>query len=259
METRNNIQHVGITGAEGHIGTLLRAPLQDKYHLRPFTLKPASFPSTALDLSDPELVRGIFAGLDAVIHLAADGNPASPWESINRNNIQATFNILEECRRSKVRRLVFASTNHTQHGNTILTTPETLDPTRKIHMKLSDPPNPDSLYAASKLLGENLGRLYSEQYNLEFVALRIGWTIPEDDPTIKIGTSAENYIRAMFLSQRDCVRAFTRALQVDAKFLLAYAISRNSRRVFDLEETEQTLGFYPQDDSEDYFKRSARV
>lgn len=251
----STIKNIGITGAEGHIGAVLRRGLPDTYIIKSFTLQPAPFPSVALDLSDPEKIKGVFSGLDTVIHLAANPSPAAPWESVEKNNIKATYNVLEECVRSGVRRLVFASTNHVQHGNTILTTPETLDPKKVVQMKLTDQPNPDSLYAVSKLFGENLGKWYSELYGLEFVGLRIGSTIPEDDPTVKTGTSAEDYIRAMFLSQRDCIQAFTRALEVDTRFMLAYAISRNDRRVFDLEETEKSLGFIPLDNAEDYFKR----
>jgi hypothetical protein len=55
------------------------------------------------------------------------------------------------------------------------------------------------------------------------------------------------------LSKRDCVEAFTRAIEVNAPYLLAYAISRNDRRVFDLEVTEKTLGFHPEDNAESFF------
>ena len=72
-------------------------------------------------------------------------------------------------------------------------------------MRLDEPPNPDSMYAVSKLFGENMGKLYSQRYGLEFVGLRIGWIIAEDDPTTMCGTSAEDYMRAMFLSHRDCI------------------------------------------------------
>ena len=63
--------------------------------------------------------------------------------------------------------------------------------------------------------------------NIQFVGLRIGWLLPEDDAIAKKGTISEDYLRAMFLSKRDCVEAFTRAIEVDASYLLAYAISRN--------------------------------
>lgn len=34
-----------------------------------------------------------------------------------------------------------------------------------------------------------------------------------------------------------------------------YVVSGNGRRVFDLEATEKDLGYMPQDDAEDYFRR----
>ena len=160
---------------------------------------------------------------------------------------------MEERRRAQVRRRVFASTNHTQHGNTILTTPETLDPAKKVRMKLGDRPNPDSLYAVSKLFGENIGKLYSERFGIEFVGLRIGWIVPENTPLVMQGTPAEDYLRAMFLRHRDCVAAHRRALEVETKYTLAYVVSSNGRRVFDLEETQAELGWAPEDDAETFF------
>ena len=55
------------------------------------------------------------------------------------------------------------------------------------------------------------------------------------------------------LSERDCVEAFTEAIGVNAPYLLAYAISRNDRRVLDLEVTEKNLGFHPEDNTESFF------
>ena len=46
---------------------------------------------------------------------------------------------------------------------------------------------------------------------------------------------------------------FTRALQVDTDYVVAYAISDNTRRVFDLTETRERLGFSPKDNAETYF------
>ena len=247
------IRTIGITGADGTIGTVLRANLSAGYEISSFTMRPAEFPSTVADLSKAAEVSGLFTGLDAVIHLAADPSPSAPWESVRENNIEATYRVFEECRRAGVQRLVFATTNHTQHGNTMLTTPETLDPSRTEKMNVADPPNPDSLYAISKLFGEHLGRLYSQRHGLTFVGLRIGWIVADDTPSSKAGTRTEAYMRAMFLSHRDCVQAFTRALEVDTSFLLAYAISNNARRVFALEPTTIFLGYKPLDDAEAFF------
>lgn len=246
-------QRVGITGANGTIGRVLMKGLEADYELMPFTRRPVDFPSTIVHFDSAGEVEGAFQNLDAVIHLAADPSPSADWERIRTHNIDAMYLVLEECRRAAVKRLVFASTNHTMHGNSVLTSPETLDTSRNIRMKLDDPPNPDSYYAVSKLFGENLGKLYSEQHGVEFVGLRIGWLTAKDDPAAFRGTASEDYMRAMFLSHRDCVEAHRRALEVEARFLLAYVISGNDRRVFDLEETARVLGFEPRDNAEDYF------
>ena len=249
----SEIKKVGITGANGTVGKVLMEGLADSYALTAFTQREADFPSMIVNFDKAREVEGVFTGLDAVIHLAADPSPMAAWEQVRDHNLEGMYQVMEECRRSQVRRIVFASTNHTQHGNTILTTPETLDPAKKVRMKLSDRPNPDSLYAVSKLFGENIGKLYSERFGIEFVGLRIGWIVPENTPLVMQGTPAEDYLRAMFLSHRDCVAAHRRALEVEAKYTLAYVVSSNGRRVFDLEETRVELGWVPEDDAETFY------
>ena len=256
------IVNVGITGAAGHIGTTLAEGLPDRYKLTLFYNRRElrsdladKYKTVRVDFAKAEQVQGVFEGLDAVVHLAADPLTEARWESVLHNNIIATYNVFEEVRRAGVPKIVFASTNHTQHdyvGKTPLTLDRFFVPTIGF-VKLSDPPAPDSYYGISKLFGENMGWYYSRRYGIQFISLRIGSTFPKDDPSIWKGTEREGHARAVFLSKRDCVAAFTRALEVNADFLLAYAISNNDRRFFDLTETREKLGFYPQDNAEDYF------
>ena len=256
------ITRVGITGAAGHIGTTLSEGLPVRYQLTLFyhhrKVKPdlsRKFKLVKVHFSKIEEVKGVFEGLDAVIHLAADPLTEATWESVLTNNIVATYNVFEEARRAGVIKIIFASTNHTQH-DFVGKTPMTLDRfyVKTVgYIRLDDPPAPDSFYGVSKLFGENLGWYYSRKFGIQFIALRIGSTFPEDDPSIWRGTDREDHIRAMFLSKRDCVAAFTRALQVNTDYLLAYAIGNNDRRVFDLTETRERLGFNPKDNSETYF------
>ena len=70
------------------------------------------------------------------------------------------------------------------------------------------------------------------------------------------GTDRESYVRAMFLSRRDCVEVFKRAIEVDTEYLVTYAISDNDDRIFDMRETMEKLAFYPQDNSKDFFDRA---
>jgi len=102
-----------------------------------------------------------------------------------------------------------------------------------------------------------MGYLFSRVYHsFEFVALRIGWCLYEKPTDLK-GDECEDYLRSMFLSHRD-FKGFLRAslerdLQPHQGFLIAYAVSRNGLRTFDLQETIQTLGYEPVDDAEDYY------
>jgi nucleoside-diphosphate-sugar epimerase len=245
---------VGITGAEGRIGRFLREGLRGRHQISAFTLTKQSFPSTVVDISDAAAMRGVFDGLEAVVHLAGDPSPAGSWESMLKNNIIGTYNVLEEARRAGVKKVVFASTNHTQHGETMAASPNELDTSKRVMLRLGDYFNPSSIYGASKATGEVFGRFFARQHGMQFVAMRIGAIGDEDTPLRAVGRPSENYVRAMFLSRRDCVEAFQKALEVDREFTVAYAVSNNGRRIFDLRETSEVLGFYPQDDAETFFK-----
>jgi NAD+ dependent glucose-6-phosphate dehydrogenase len=260
------IKKVGITGAGGKIGKVLTEGLVDKYQLTLFyrNTRPDSFQdlkTVQVDLSDGKQVKGIFQGLDAVIHLAAASQTSATWEMVLEQNIIATYNVYEEARKAGVSKIVFASTNHTQHAYTMGATPMLEDLSRaQKHglIKLDDQPAPDSLYGVSKLFGEDLGRYYSTFYGIKFIALRIGWTcfsglIPE---VVKTGVSNMDHLRVMFLSKRDLIEATERALQIDTDFLIAYAVSDNKPAIFDLTETRNKLGFNPKDNSQTFLNNN---
>ena len=254
------IKRVGITGAGGLIGTDLSRGLSEKYELTLFYRR--STPNTGInskivqaDLSDEKNIKGIFNGLDAIVHLAAAANTQSPWDEVLNNNIIATYNVYEEARCAGVSKIVFASSNHTQHANTMgkTTLSEDLSYVKQHGLvKLDDSPAPDSLYGVSKLFGEDLGRYYSRFYGIKFVCLRIGtafgvhWT----ELMKKGDRSTQDHLRALYLSKRDLIDIFDRALQIDTAFMLAYAVSDNEPAVFDLTETRAKLGFKARDNSQ---------
>lgn len=123
-------------------------------------------------------------------------------------------------------------------------------------IKTTDPPAPDSLYGVSKLFGEDLGRYYSRMFGMQFIALRIGSAAPDRLPlkAMRENKLLRDHFLGMFLSKRDLVQAFDKALQVRTDYLVAYAVSNNSTRIFDLTETKRRMGYIPVDDSEDHFK-----
>ena len=236
---------IGITGAAGNIGTTLRQGLGPRHDLTLFDIRPVPEAGAGrfvrMDGADREGIRGLFDGLDALIHLAGDPSPNALAASTMRNNFAAASFAFEEARAAGVRSVVFASSNF-YHEAAIT---EALRAGRRNSITLEDPPTARSLYGQSKVYGEHLGR-HLAYLGTCFVALRIGWTVPEDDPSLYAG----DYMRAVWCSHRDLIEAFERALRVESGFVAAYAVSANTRGVFDLAGTREALGFSPQDDAE---------
>jgi NAD+ dependent glucose-6-phosphate dehydrogenase len=243
--------NVGITGAAGNIGTTLQEGLARDYSLSLYDTKEiltapgARFIKT--NLSEETTLHGLFDGLDALIHLAGNPRPDAPRKQTLQNNFLATSLVFEEARRAGIKKIVFASSNF-YHENDLA---QTLHNPNRGLITLDAPPSPVCLYGESKVYGENLGRHLSYTGGLKFAALRIGWTVPQDTPR----PYDSPYMRAVFCSKRDLVQAFVKALEVDTDFITAFAVSNNSRAVFDLDETRKTLGFIPQDNAENYFRK----
>jgi len=283
---------VGITGAGGKVGgvlakTLLNEP-NNKYELRLFFFNAPSFTTgqgafnltdtilselprqcevvKGLDFGKTEEVKGAFDGLDVVIHLAAIADPYSTWSTLKSPNFDAVVNVYDECVRAKVKRLIFASSNHTQNG--VLTTDptkvESLDFSKvKKPLQISDVAYPDSMYAVGKLFGEEVGKLYAIQYKLEVVSLRIGWLkdYDKDDPSELIGTTGGEYMRAIYLSRRDCVEIVKASLECNIQnehgvpYLCVYACSNNTKKIWDIESSCKALGYYPVDNVEIFYTK----
>jgi len=233
------------------------------------------------DLKDQKQIKGIFDGLDAVIHLAAIPSPTAEWEKIHENNIATDHNVYMECLNAGVKRVVYASSNHTQHGRSkgekgvesILCDKfgAHLNPPNVIH--LEDPVDPDGYYGISKVHGEAQGRFFARQHGLEVVSLRIGWLVPSKNPFDDERVDSEHkreFMRAIYLGHRDCQEFIVRAIEPlpesarlgKGAYVLAYAVSNNPRSLFDLETTIKALGYRPQESVEPYYeeylKRSGR-
>lgn len=242
-----SIKRIGITGAGGNIGSTLCDGLKDSYELSLFDRKPlnrADFPSRVLDLSVQEELTGVFNNLDAIIHLAGNPSPNADEADTIKNNFHSTSFVFNEARRAGVKKVIFASSNFYHEGDIGLM----MQGRRTQPIFLSTTPTPQSLYGKSKLFGEQLG-LHLSHLGISFVALRIGWTVPQDSPL----PYDSPYMRAMFCSKRDLVQAFHKALHCDTAFAVAYAISDNDDKMFDMTSSKTSIGYKPIDNSADYF------
>ena len=158
-----------ITGAAGKIGRVLRKGLAGPYELMRLTdivrLDPPGPGEECViaDLGDAPALERLCAGIDCVIHLAGISEEPTSWEEVLPANIVGSYHVFEAARRSGVRRVVYASSNHVvgfyRRDRTVGT---------------QEPMRPDGVYALSKCFGEALGRLYADKHGLSVACLRIG-------------------------------------------------------------------------------------
>lgn len=114
------------------------------------------------DITKDDLAPDFF-GADAVFHYAADPEvrrSTSLPEETFRTNVRGTLSVLEACRKSDVKKIVFASTSTVYGEAKTLPTPE------------SSPCEPISNYGASKLAGEAYCFSYAGTYGLKVTILR---------------------------------------------------------------------------------------
>jgi UDP-glucuronate 4-epimerase len=128
--------------------------------------KNSRFEFQQMDLADREAIKQLFStrSFDYVINLAAQAgvrysieNPGSYIDS----NLVGFGNILEGCRHTKVKHLVYASSSSVYGLNTAM-------PFSVRH----NVDHPISLYAASKKANELMAHTYSYLYNLPTTGLR---------------------------------------------------------------------------------------
>ncbi len=111
------MQTVLITGAAGGIGTRLRKLLKGVYpELRLSDMRPpadlaADEMFAAADLADLAQVERAVAGVQGIVHLGGV-SVEHPWDEVLHSNIIGCYNLFEAARRQRVRRIVFASSNH---------------------------------------------------------------------------------------------------------------------------------------------------
>jgi nucleoside-diphosphate-sugar epimerase len=240
-----------ITGAAGLVGTLLMRGLDGRYDLAGVD-RSIRRPSNVRrrNLARSSGLAGIFAGADAVVDLAGLASDRTEWKAVWRNNLPATLNVLEAVRRARVRRYVFASSNHVTGGYEreppysaiVAGDYEGLDPGSIPLVRTDWPVRPDGAYALGKVLGEAAARWYSDAFGLSAICLRIGTVNAEDRPL-----QPRHF--ATLLTHADLVRLVEAALTADIGFGICYGVSRNTWRFWDI---SNEIGYDPQDDAERY-------
>lgn len=236
-----------VTGYSGIIGHILMSELAGDFELYGVDVRVTEQRSNVFqaDLSDRKEARKVLEHVfpvDCIIHLAADSDPDAIWESVLKNNIMATKNVYELARLHRVKRVIFASSNHVTgmyEGKPRMLHKQT-NP-RMITVR--DEVRPDGDYGASKAFGEALARQYFELYNIESICLRIGTVLVDDDPT------RDERHRKTWLSHSDLVHLVRRSIVTGTTFGIYYGVSNNKGRFWDISNARAEIGFEPVDDA----------
>jgi len=244
-----------VTGAGGTIGRILRAGLADSYALRTVDQVPGPGVDLVADVRQSERMEAACAGASAVVDLAANPRVDTSWAVVQENNISAAVATLEAAHRAGVGRVVLASSNHVTgmyerdepYASLLSGRFDGFDPSTLPRIRADWPVRPDSFYAVGKCAAEAAGRYYAEQRGLSVICLRIGTVNQQDRPR-----NPREY--ATLLTHRDLVQLVRRCLEtpLDLSFAVFYGVSRNTWRIWDIEDAGSALGYAPADDAEQF-------
>jgi uronate dehydrogenase len=230
---------VALSGAAGNMGKILRTELLKRgVNLRSgggsHPLEPLVEGEDVMhgDLRDPAVVDRLLSGVDVLIHLAGT-SVERPLPEIIENNLRGLVEVYEGARRNKVRRIVFASSNHAFGMYSV-----------NDKLSLDAPYRPDGFYGLSKVWGEALARMYWDKHGIEGISVRIG-TCMGKPPT-------EFRHLSTWLGQEDLMQLIMQCITVpDIGYLAIWGVSNNTRSYWSNAGAER-LGYQPRENAEDY-------
>jgi uronate dehydrogenase len=226
-----------LTGAAGNLGRELR-PRLARYcttlRLSHRSAIGAPGPGEEIviaDLADAAAVFEMVAGVDAIVHMGGVSTE-QPWEPILAGNILGAYNLYEAARRHRVKRIVFAISNHVTGFYR-----------QDEVISAKDPVRPDGLYGLSKAFGEALAQHYWDRHGMETVSVRIGSSVPEPK---------DRRMLATWLSFDDLERVIVASLTAPVVgHTIVYGVSDNATLWWD-NLPARHLGYRPQDSSDPF-------
>ena len=226
-------RRVLVTGAMGRVAGQLLPGLRERFDLRLMDRVPgcdADAGSGLLvgELTDHRLLDEAVTGVDAVVHLAGNPDPAASWQQLREPNVEGFAALLAVSGERGVRRVIFASSVHAMGA---------YEGRRRWPIDPAWPPAPCCSYGATKAFDEALARAYDYRTGMSLIGLRLGLCTAEASATQSV---------AGWLRPVDLQRVVIGALEADVKFGVYHAVSWPSRRRWDIDATITELGYQPE-------------
>ncbi|HEX6551358.1 MAG TPA: NAD(P)-dependent oxidoreductase [Ktedonobacteraceae bacterium] len=235
------MKKIVVTGGSGKAGrAVIKDLLAHGYDVLNVDLLPARerlSPYLNTDLTDMGQVFEVLHGADAVIHLGAI--PASrikPEEATFRNNTLSTYNIFSVAATLRLQRVVWAS------SETTLGLP--FDRVKPAYAPIDEdhPLYPESSYALSKVLSEEMARQFNRWSGVPFVGLRFSNIMEPQDyerfPAFSQDARLRKWNLWGYVDARDVAQSCRLGLEADVKgaevFIIAAAdtvMNRPSREL----------------------------
>lgn len=254
-----NKKRIVIIGGCGVIGKIITPILSKKYEITIFDLPEIlpknDFEYSQVDVSNyKQLIENMPLHTDALINLVALPEKPALADSVEfvsmvNAYVVGSYNVLLAASQLKIKKVVLASTNHVtgfyeKDGKSIL----------KRCITTFDYPMVDSVYGAMKLFAEQTGRLFSEQYGISVICLRIGTVVSD-----QIGFLLSNErSRRTLLSHADTVNIFGLAIETNKKYGVYNAVSNNPENPWDITKTIEDLGDFTELNTEELMKRGIK-
>ena len=189
----NKIENILVTGGAGYIGSHIVEKLV-KTKVNVFVLDNLSTGFKRLVNKKATFIKGditkinkvkkiiIVNNIDSIIHLAAHLNVSEAEKhkkKYSTNNIEGTLRLIEACKNSNVRNIIFSS-SCSVYGNI------------KGAVNEKKKPNPQGYYAYTKYKGEEIVRKYAKKYNYRYAILRY-FNVAGASNSNKIGEIQRSY------------------------------------------------------------------
>lgn len=186
------------------------------------------------DLTDADVAVEAVRDVDAVVHLAGNGDPLATFDQLDQPNFRAASTVMDAASRAGVRRLIFASSVHAMGRY------DMIGPTP---ISSGWPQAPCCEYGASKVYGEVLGRIYADRTDMRVIVLRLGAVV--ERPRSVGGASR-------WLAPDDLQLLVRSALAADVRYGVYHAVSASPDQRWDIRNAQDELGYIPTRNVEEF-------